>query len=177
MGETRAAEQQVAVSSQPDSAALRLVARRHLERWGLVEPRVLARAAERLAEAVLTNGGGCETGELVGRMRALAERWIADFAGGASDPKARWIWQAGALLGRFPATFLETPLPEAIAIGGVEVGNIAVLPERHPAVIRQQIIAGPLEHVVSALREAAHRTRSAVIAEQPQPQPLADAAE
>ncbi len=169
MGPTRAAEHGIAVSAGPISARLRSLAHRHLERWGLVEAAVLDRAAERLADAVLADGVGPNDDALPDRMRALAERWIADFAGGSSDPKRHWIWHAGALLGRFPRAFLETPLPRSAA--SAEAGCIAVLPERDPAVIRQQVIAGPLEHLVTTLRQVARRARSGVLDEEPQTLP------
>jgi hypothetical protein len=154
------------------TARLRTLARRHLERWGLVEPAVLECAAQRLAEAVLADPTSGDDGVSLGRMRALAERWIADFAGGCSDPERHWIWHAGALLRRFPATFLETPLP--VSAEGAQPGSIAVLPERDPVVVKQQLIAGPLERVILALREALHRARPAVFDQQPQT--LADSA-
>jgi len=145
---------------------LRSLARRHLERWGLVDPEVLERAAERLADAALAGGALKDDDALLDRMRALAERWIADFAGGSADPKRHWIWHAGALLGRFPRAFLETPLPRSAA--SAAVGCLAILPERDPAVIKQQVIAGPLEHLVNTLRQVARRARPGVLDEEPQ---------
>jgi hypothetical protein len=175
MGTTRAAQRRNAVSSRAHrKPALHVLARRHLERWGLVEPGVLGQAAERLAQAVLADEACQDDAARVGRMRALAERWIADFASGAAHPRGHWIWHASPLLGRFPATFLETPLPEPDTVGA-EAGCIAVLPARDPAVIRQQIILGPLEHVLQALRETARRARSAIPSDEPET--IADPAE
>jgi hypothetical protein len=168
MGKTRSAKPRSTVSSRaPSKASLQALARRHLEGWGLAEPAALEQAAERLARAVLAGAPRADDPALVGRMRALAERWIADFAGAAAHPGSHWIWHAGPLLNRFPTTFLLTPLPQVTEVNA-EAGKIRLLPERVPAVIKQQTILGPLEHVLLALREVARRARSAVPDEQPQ---------
>ena len=115
------------------------VIRRYFEDCGLEDRGTSQLAAERVVATAASRGGATRR-DLGVESLSLARRWIADFAHEGADPLA-WAFRARRLLQRFPASFLEFPIPAS----GPQRERLTPLPEEERVSMRQQEIHGPIQ--------------------------------
>jgi hypothetical protein len=116
---------------------------RYFACWGLADTLLARAAAERVMNAVSQPARVAPVDAL-----HVAAQWVRAFAdegGEGSD----WFFRAPVLLGRFPASFLETDVPVP-----AQGDCVDLLPELSPRAMPEQEIIGPLTHAVRAAAQA-----------------------
>jgi hypothetical protein len=120
--------------------------------FGLPDADTARTAAVRVVTAVHTELGEPLDGDVEPLLLGFASRWVESFARESAEASSDWFWRAPSLLARFPATFLETPLPSWSR--ATELPSLDLLPEAFPRTMPQQEIAGPFAAIGRSLREA-----------------------
>jgi hypothetical protein len=120
--------------------------------FGLKDARMARTAAARVVAAVREGLGEPVDGDAEPLLLGVASRWVESFARESAEDSSDWFWRAPSLLARFPATFLETPLPASPR--AAELPDLDLLPAAFPRTMPQQEISGPFAAVGRSLREA-----------------------
>lgn len=120
--------------------------------FGLPDGAVARAAAERVVSAVREELGAPLDGDIEPLLLGFASQWVESFARESAESSTDWFWRAPALLSRFPATFLETPLPSWSR--AAELPSLDLLPQPYPRTMPQQEIPGPFAALGKTLREA-----------------------
>jgi hypothetical protein len=121
-------------------------------KFGLPDADTARAAAARVVAAVHKELGEPLDGDAEPLLLGFASQWVESFARESSEEPSNWFWRAPSLLSRFPATFLETPLPSWSRTP--ELPSPELLPQAFPRTMPQQEIEGPLAAIGRSLREA-----------------------
>ena len=105
-----------------------------------------------IVAAVHAELGAPLDGDVEPLLLGVASQWVESFARESAEDSSNWFWRAPSLLARFPATFLETPLPAWSR--ATELPSLELLPQAFPRTMPQQEIEGPLTAIARSLREA-----------------------
>jgi hypothetical protein len=119
---------------------------RFFESWGLTDGLLARSAAERVLRVADAQMPRASASPL--DPTRIAARWIRAMADDGVE-RSDWFFRAPALLGRFPAAFLETEIPDVIGEDFVEL-----LPELAPRSMPEQEVIGPITHAVRVAAEA-----------------------